>query len=169
MTGVPIQGVAHTERRYASPSMRTLSATVLLAVALTGCGGKSHNAANSYALAVSQTQFQFADEFDKATTQLLTSSNPATDAKALRAAAAAVTGDVRTMRQIDPPAAVRSLHQKLITLLDGYGATVRRAATLVASGHPGAFVKAKDLLTTSSAQIKNRFDSLITQINERLS
>lgn len=144
----------------------------LLAAAVAGCGSSSSNndgqAANNYALAVQQAQYRFANTFDKATTRLLKSTSPGKDAAALRTAARAVETDATDLQLIHPPAAVRSLHQKLVRAMDGYAKTLRRAARLVGGGDPRAFVRAKSLLTRSSRQISQTFNSVINQINTAL-
>jgi hypothetical protein len=149
--------------------MRTVTVTVLLAALLGGCGSKSTtNAANVYAANVQQEQFRFANAFDQATNQLLKSSDPKSDAKALTNAAQAVQVDAAALRTVTPPKQVRSLHNQLIAVVSGYGATVSHAAKLVATGSPQDFLHAKQLLTTASAKINQRFNTIIRRINTAL-
>jgi len=150
---------------------KTLTICSVLAVALAGCGSSSNKdaqAAQDYAVRVQSAQFQFANAFQDATNSLLKSSDPKHDASALRAAATAVDRDVTQLKRITPPAKVARLHQKLITAMKGYSVQLNRAAHLIAGGDPKAFVRAKQILRTSSQQIKNSFTSIIRQINAKL-
>jgi hypothetical protein len=148
--------------------MRTVTVTVLLVAVLGGCGGKSKNEANDYAVQVQRVQFRFANDFDKATQQLLKSTDPKTDAKALNDAAFAVTLNATALKTIPPPKEVRGLHRQLITAVTGYAATLRHAAKLVRDGNPQDFLHAKALLTKASSKITSRFNSIINQINLQL-
>jgi hypothetical protein len=148
--------------------MRTLAAIVLLAAVLGGCGSKAPNKANDYAVQVTNAQFLFANSFENATSLLASTTNPATDARALRQAAAAVNTDVRQLKAIKPPPEVRGLHRKLISLIDAYGHTVRHSATLVDKGDPESFDTAKRLLTASSATITDRFNTIVDKMNQQL-
>ena len=157
------------ERRYACTRMRTLAAMVLLAVVLGGCGSNSSNTSNEYAQAVQQAQFVFSNSFEDATARLESTSEPAADAQALRDAAKAVAEDVKTLTAITPPKEVRALHAKLIAVMTVYGRSVRNVATLVGTGKPQAFPKAKNQLTKSSAAVRTHFNQIIQQINTALS
>jgi hypothetical protein len=150
--------------------MRTLIAIVALAVVLGGCGNKkTDHTASDYAIAVQGAQFRFANEFDAARTKLESSANAKTDARALRQAADAVTKDVKTLRRINPPAKVKALHHRLVTLMESYGKQVDKAAHFVANGDPGQFVHAKNLLSRSTDTITMDFNNIIDDINNKLS
>jgi type VI protein secretion system component VasF len=152
---------------------KTLIIFGLLAVGVAGCGSSSDSKeselAQDYAVRVQSAQFEFANAFQNATNSLLKSSDPKKDAGALRAAAAAVDKDVKTLRQIAPPAKVTALHRQLIGAMTSYSSQLNKAAHLIAIGNPKAFVQAQRLLRTSSQQIKSKFNSLIARINARLS
>jgi hypothetical protein len=150
---------------------KTLTICGVLAVGLAGCGSSNNGAsteAQDYAVRVQSAQFQFASAFEKATNSLLTSSDPKHDAIALRAAAKAVDNDVATLRRIAPPTQVRRLHSQLVTAMRTYSGRLGQAAHLIAGGDPKAFVVAKRVLSDSSQQVKRRFNTIISQINAKL-
>jgi hypothetical protein len=153
---------------------KTLIICGLLAAGLAGCGSSSDDnaaseAAQNYAVSVQSAQFQFANAFQDATNSLLKSSDPKKDASALRAAAGAVDKDVATLKRITAPAKVSRLHRGLIAAMQGYSRQLDKAAHLIAGGDPKAFVVAQRLLRNSSRQIKTSFNSIVAQINRRLS
>jgi hypothetical protein len=144
---------------------------VLLALALGGCGSSNSaaDAANQYAQEVQQAQFVFSNSFEEATGRLESTSEPGSDAEALRDAAKAVAVDVNALRRIKPPKGVTALHQKLISVMTVYGTSIKNAAKLVADGKPQAFPVAQALLTKSSKHVRVKFNAIINQINDKLS
>jgi len=145
----------------------TLIATVLLALALGGCGndvGKS----NTYVDAVNKAQNDFAVTFDRLNGSITSTSTPAQDRKTLGRFQAAVADVTGRLSAVEPPAAVATLHKQLIREISGYGKEVEKARKAFASTDPQKVIAAQTDLVTAVTSVASRINTTIDQINKKL-
>jgi hypothetical protein len=148
--------------------MRRGVLAVVVAVVVAGCGSSDTKKSNRYVDAVNAAQGRFTTTLDRLSGRISASTTPAQDRRTLRAFDVAVTRAVGTLKAIDPPERVGTLHRKLVGELDVYGREVRRETGVLRSNDSRALGAAQRRLLAFTNEAARRINATIDDINTRL-
>jgi hypothetical protein len=149
-------------------SRRTTAALLLAIAALAGCGNDDADAENAYVDAVATAQRAYVSRFDETAAKLTPTSSVAQDRVTLGAFGAATQTVVEALRGIEPPAAVREEHDRLVGVLVGYQRQVADARKRLGEGTAAQRARARTELTAGVEATQKRLTDAITAINSEL-
>ena len=155
--------------------MRTGSWLLALAAAAcallaSSCGGSDDDGGERYVERVNEAQRAFAARVDELSQGITATSTAARDRRTLRSFEEAVDEVGGELRRIRPPGEVRTLHERLITAVDGYGDEVQQAArTLETSRSASQLRGAQRELAQATTSFGTTLNETIDEINRELS
>jgi hypothetical protein len=151
--------------------LRRLSLVVvmaLLAGAAGGCADGKVKEANAYVSAVNEAQSGFAATSDRLLGEITPESPSKRDRAVLARFYAAVDRFVAQLRAIDPPARVKSLHERLTAAMIGFGTSLRSAGADITSGRAGRILDGQQELVAATAGVAKTINATIAAINTAL-
>lgn len=151
-----------------SSRFRLLVPVALLAGALGGCASGKVKEANDYVNAVNQAQTGFAASSDKLLAQITPDSPSGKDRTVLTRFYGTVDTFVSTLRAIDPPARVRTLHEKLIGAMIRFGTSLRAAGADITSKDASRILDGQQELAAATAGVSRTINTTISAINTAL-
>jgi hypothetical protein len=157
--------MARVTRRVAS------TVTLILAVvALGACGGgTSTNEKNAYARKVNAAQTKFASTVTTAASEESKGAQGLTGLqRTLRRFHTAVAGVVRDLRNIDAPSEVSSEHERLVSVMNGYGDQIGQTITEMRNPTPRVAERAKQRLDLAQRSVTAQVNAAIASINVKL-
>ncbi|MFL5844536.1 MAG: hypothetical protein ACJ762_07570 [Solirubrobacteraceae bacterium] len=140
----------------------------LLAGGAGGCADGEVKEANSYVAAVNDAQQAFATRSEELRDKVDVTQPGSQGRAALRDFYAAVDDFAGRLRAIDPPAAVRSLHEKLIGSIVRFGTSLRKAGSDIGSGNAGRILDGQEELSNATASVGRSINATIAAINDAL-
>jgi hypothetical protein len=150
-------------------SRRPLLIVLALVAALAGgCADGKVKEANTYVNAVNEAQTTFAAASDKLIAEITPNSSRKHDVGVLDRFYAAVDTFVARLRQIKPPARVRSLHDKLTTAMVRFGTDLRSAGADIISGNAGRILDGQAKLGVATRDVSHAINSTVADINAAL-
>jgi uncharacterized phage infection (PIP) family protein YhgE len=147
---------------------RLIPVLVIVAVAVSGCGGNDTKSANSYVDSVNKAQNDFAATFDKLSSQITSTSTAAQDRKTLDGFKQAVDKVVTDLRAVKVPDKVKDLHGRLVAEISAYGKEIDKAKQAFAGDDPQAIIKAQTELVSAVTRVSTQINQTIDAINKRL-
>lgn len=154
---------------FAAVRRLAAASTTVALLALAGCGdGDEVKRDNAYVDRVNAAQRDFERTVDRLTGQITEKSSPRQDAATLRGYDGAVGRVVTRLRAIEPPAAARSLHARLVGAISTYGREVRAAARSLSSSDPDKLIVGQQRLLTATSTVQERINATIASINTAL-
>lgn len=150
--------------------VRVLLVALALVAPLAGCGGDDVATNNAYVAKVNAAQDRFLHSAEQVQAAISTAtSTPAQDRRALDRFAGAVRRAVADLRAIEPPAAVRALHARLIAALSSYAPVIAARRAVAGSSDPRRLITARTRFSTDSDAVNARIQQAIERINAKLS
>jgi hypothetical protein len=151
------------------PSRRLLLIVLALVAGVAGgCADGKVKEANAYVSAVNDAQSTFATASDKLITEITPDSSRKHDVAVLERFYAAVDTFVARLRQIKPPARVRSLHDKLTRAMVRFGTDLRAAGADIVSGNAGRILDGQAKLGAATRDVSQAINSTVADINAAL-
>jgi ElaB/YqjD/DUF883 family membrane-anchored ribosome-binding protein len=157
--------MARVTRRVAS------TATLILAVvALGACGGgTSTKDKNAYAQQVNAAQTKFASTVSTAASEESKGERSLSRLQlTLRRFHTAVDGVVRDLRNIDAPSEVSTEHERLVSVMSGYGDQIGRTIDEMRNPTPRVAERAKQRLDDAQRSVTAQVNAAIAAINVKL-
>jgi hypothetical protein len=145
-----------------------VAVAVLLAVPVGGCADGKVKEANAYVSAVNEAQNGFAATSEKLLGEITPDSPGKQDRTVLRRFYAAVDRFVEQLRAIEPPARVRSLHEKLTAAMVRFGASLRSAGDDITSRRASRVLDGQQKLAAATAGVSKTINATIAAINTAL-
>jgi len=156
--------MASVTRRVAS----VLTALVaVLALAACGSSGTSTKDKNAYAEKVNAAQATFASTVTTVEGQSAGKSITQ-QRRTLRLFGDAIQGVVKDLRAIKAPSEVSQEHQRLISVMTGFGRAIGDASAAMRELTPRGVEQAKRRLAAASQSVNGRVNSAIAAINGKL-
>lgn len=149
-------------------TVASLLVAALLGLGLVACGGDDVEESNAYVQAVNTAQTSFAQTFDKLQSQITTQSSAKQDSATLGEFEGAIAAVVKDLRAVEPPGAVTTLHEQLISAIEGYGTTIKEARKAFQSDDASKVLAARTQLSTDVASTSTRINQTIDAINRKL-
>ena len=140
---------------------------VLSAAALAGCAGGDVEKSNEYVSAVNDAQTAFTATSERLQ-QEIEPGEQGGDPEAFREFYGAVDDFVGELREIEAPASVRPLHERLIATMVRFGDSLREAGRKITSGKAGLILDGQEELATASGDVATRLNRTIRSINDTL-
>jgi hypothetical protein len=149
-----------------------LRVTVLLllaaAVAVGGCASGRVKEDNAYVSAVNQAQTSFANQSSRLLTQIKPGGAADAARPTLQRFYGVVDAFVARLQAIKPPARVRVLHRHLITAMQSFGRSLRRAGAAIVSGNAVRIVDGQQELGNATESVSRTLNSTVGAINAAL-
>jgi hypothetical protein len=142
-------------------------ALLLAALALGACGGDEREEKNAYVRELNAAQAEFATDADNVSKQRIPEG---TDGKIrlVQRLAGAIDEVVAKLRGIEVPGDVRAEHQRLIDVMTGFRADVRKLTRTYRGGNQREVSAAVDAFEEARVQVGTRINATIDAINSRL-
>jgi hypothetical protein len=143
---------------------------ILAVVALGACGGgTSTNDKNAYARKVNAAQTKFASTVTTAAAEEAKGEQGLTRLQlTLRRFRTAVDGVVQDLRNIDPPSEVSTEHERLVSVMSGYGDQIGRTIEEMRNPTPRVAERAKQRLDSAQRSVTAQVNAAIASINVKL-
>jgi predicted phage tail protein len=146
----------------------SLAITALAAGLVGGCASGKVREANDYVKAVNAAQTTFAQTSNRLRVAIAPDNTKAQNQVVLQRFYGAVDVFVARLRAITPPARVRALHDRLITAMVRFGASLRSAGAGMTSKSASRILDGQAQLATATADASRAIDTTIAQINRSL-
>lgn len=145
-----------------------LSLLACSVLGLAGCSDGGVKQANAYVGAVNAAQGRFAATSERLLADIVPDDVPVENGAALSRFYGAVDGFADELRAIQPPAAVRTLHDRLISAIVRFGGELRRAGRGITSGSASRILTGQERLAAATAAVGKRINATIAAINTAL-
>ena len=156
--------MARVTRRVAS-----IVTPIIAVVALGACGGgTSTNEKNAYARQVNAAQTKFSSTVTTAASEETGKQGLTRLQLTLRRFHRAVDGVVRDLRHIDAPSEVSAEHERLVSVMSGYGDEIGRTIEEMRNPTPRVAERAKQRLDVAQRSVTAQVNAAITAINVKL-
>jgi hypothetical protein len=152
-------------RRVAS-----IVAPILAVVALGACGGGTGTQEkNAYAREVNAAQTKFAETVSTAAAEDATGEQGLSrQQRMLRRFRAAIADVVRDLRNIDAPSEVSKEHDRLVSVMSGYGDEIGRADDAMRNPTPRESQVVRQRLASAQRTVSAQVNAAIAAINVKL-
>lgn len=140
---------------------------VLLGTGVAGCADGATKEANAYVEAVNAAQERFTRRSEALRDRISDTPTKRGEA-ALQDLYGVVDDFAASLREIDAPPSVQSLHDRLISAVTRFGGSLREAGGDIASRDAGRILDGQEELSEATAAVGRRINTTISAINDAL-